>query len=424
MASLDVNISIRVTLENKAEGYTKVNVYLQHINKTVAVNIPNGVAVGRVFRLRGMGNVSESGQTGDAYIRIADIVYASAQPEASEPKRKTVYEGRIHKCPSCGENISSFMASCPSCRYEFRDSEASVSVRELSRKLELASSDKEKADLIRNFPIPNTREDILEFMILASTNIENSFQQEVSEAWSVKFEQAYEKSKILYGEMEEFSRCHDLFLRKKEASRKTIQRNEQKARRLYRKEQSEKSRTRVASFFAKNKEWILPIGIFVALFLFIGSQSIPHKIKEYQLEKLVQEVEQCIDDGDFEEARRKASQIIDDSGWSTDSKRKWNDIRESMFEAITREEVLAGEKICVGMSQKNMKGEEYSDIVTHLERQGFTNVKTEVIADLITGWITSDGEVEKVTINGLTDFDEKSAFEPDSEIVVFYHTFK
>ena len=54
MVSLDVNISIRVTLEKKAEGYTKVNVYLQHINKTVAVNIPNGVAVGRVFRLRVM----------------------------------------------------------------------------------------------------------------------------------------------------------------------------------------------------------------------------------------------------------------------------------------------------------------------------------------------------------------------------------
>lgn len=422
--SLDVNVSLQVVLEGKADGYTKVDIYLKHIDKTVAVNVPNNIEVGRTIRLRGLGHTSPSGQKGDAYVRIAHIDYETIQQESSEPQRKVIYEGNIQKCPSCGESIPGFVASCPTCGHEFRGSRSTLSVRELSHKLEHASSDSVKANLIRNFPIPNTREDILEFMILASTNIENNFQQEVSEAWSVKFEQAYEKSKILYGEAAEFSRCYDLFLRKKEANQQALKRNEREEKRLRQKEEAAKSRDRASKFFEKNKEWMIPIGIFLALFLFVGSWSIPHAVKEHQLEKLVEEVEQCIDAGDFEAARRKANQIIDDSGWSTESEKKWNDIRESLLEAIAREEVLVGDKLYVGMSQKDMKGENYSNIVTHLERQGFTNVKTEAIADLITGWVTKDGSVEKVTINGSTDFDEGSAIEPDAEIVVYYHTFK
>ena len=38
--------------------------------------------------------------------------------------------------------------------------------------------------------------------------------------------------------------------------------------------------------------------------------------------------------------------------------------------------------------------------------------------------LTKDGEVENVTINGLSDFEKESIFEPDAKIVVFYHTFK
>ena len=47
-------------------------------------------------------------------------------------KRETVYEGNIHKCPSCGEVIGSFATKCPSCGHEFRDVNATSSVRELT----------------------------------------------------------------------------------------------------------------------------------------------------------------------------------------------------------------------------------------------------------------------------------------------------
>lgn len=44
--------------------------------------------------------------------------------------------------------------------------------------------------------------------------------------------------------------------------------------------------------------------------------------------------------------------------------------------------------------------------------------------DLVTGWITKDGEVYKVSIDGDSDFDEGDIFPEDAEVVVTYHTFK
>lgn len=145
-------------------------------------------------------------------------------------ERKMVYDGKIHKCPNCGEVLNSFVANCPACGYELRDSKNSSAVEELSRKLEeieqnrdrskvstkilgafnlsdgLTKTDEQKISLIRNFPIPNTKEDLYEFLILSKSNIEidlyentqiKSTRLAVSDAWKAKFEQAYQKAKLL-----------------------------------------------------------------------------------------------------------------------------------------------------------------------------------------------------------------------------------
>ena len=56
--------------------------------------------------------------------------------EESAAKRKTVYEGELHKCPNCGELLDSFVTICPTCGYEIRGAKAANSVRELAAKLE------------------------------------------------------------------------------------------------------------------------------------------------------------------------------------------------------------------------------------------------------------------------------------------------
>ncbi len=80
-------------------------------------------------------------------------------------------------------------------------------------------------------------------------------------------------------------------------------------------------------------------------------------------------------------------------------------------------------KIRVNYSSSDLEGTNYEDVVSKLEKQGFTNIETESIEDLITGWITNDGEVEEVEIDGTTSFSSGSRFRPNTEIVIRYHTF-
>lgn len=80
--------------------------------------------------------------------------------------------------------------------------------------------------------------------------------------------------------------------------------------------------------------------------------------------------------------------------------------------------------ISVPLDAKKYKGENYEVVVQQLEDAGFENVESKAIKDLVTGWITKDGEVESVSIAGDTEFEESEIFSKDSEVVVTYHTFK
>lgn len=149
----------------------------------------------------------------------------------STTQRKTIFDGEIHKCPNCGEILNSFTANCPACGHEIRNSTATSAVTEFARKLELlnkgrtiekkgfASSsahsivDEQMISMIRNFPIPNTKEDLLEFIILAASNINehrydmfeniSGSQKAVSDAWHAKLDQAYQKIRLSFGDAPE-----------------------------------------------------------------------------------------------------------------------------------------------------------------------------------------------------------------------------
>lgn len=171
----------------------------------------------------------------------------SVEGNCISAQRKTVYDGELHKCPNCGEVLESFVANCPACGYEFRGTKNSSTVREFATKLEeiektrpsgkislkevlkdqreVSKTDLGKISLIRSFAIPNTKEDLLEFLVLAASNINlqryNDFdsiseaEQAVSDAWEAKFEQAYQKAVILIGTSPEFENVQKLYEKKK-----------------------------------------------------------------------------------------------------------------------------------------------------------------------------------------------------------------
>lgn len=165
-------------------------------------------------------------------------------------QRKHVFEGSIHKCPNCGEAIDSFVSKCPSCGHEFRDSKSSSALNEFTKKLEEIESTRkqssklgdfanalgvgsnktndQKENLVRNFAVPNNKEDIFEFMILAASNIDSSLfciygntgmmagernsQLKVTKAWVAKFEQAYQKARLTFGSDQDFKNIENIYL--------------------------------------------------------------------------------------------------------------------------------------------------------------------------------------------------------------------
>lgn len=178
------------------------------------------------------------------------------RPFSDNPtERKTVYEGYIHKCPNCGEVMDSFLTVCHSCGYEIRDVRSASSARELAMKLENISAqkmpafeekksvmkmvfgkdfkeedeveealerfesqkDQEKASLIINFSVPNAREDIMEFMILAASNIDvkRGVDDVVTKAWISKLDQVYQKAEISMSGHPDFLQIKEIYDRKK-----------------------------------------------------------------------------------------------------------------------------------------------------------------------------------------------------------------
>jgi hypothetical protein len=103
--------------------------------------------------------------------------------------------------------------------------------------------------------------------------------------------------------------------------------------------------------------------------------------------------------------------------WSSETKKKWDKSRETLIKTIESETKKYARMF------KKYKGENYQSARTELQAAGFTNIKIYVLDDLVNGWWTKDGEVEKVSVNGITDFNVATNFSKDAEIVITYHTF-
>lgn len=112
--------------------------------------------------------------------------------------RHQKFAGEIIKCPNCGEILNAFSLQCPACGYELRNSDSSDSIKEFTRELKNIETERKNnkdggikntfakalgtnttchidqllANRISNFVVPNTKEDIFEFMILAASNID------------------------------------------------------------------------------------------------------------------------------------------------------------------------------------------------------------------------------------------------------------
>lgn len=73
-------------------------------------------------------------------------------------------------------------------------------------------------------------------------------------------------------------------------------------------------------------------------------------------------------------------------------------------------------KIKVGRAAKDFADSDlYSDVVSQLKNMGFTNIRLQRANDLVTGWITKEGTIKTITINGRNDFSSTDSFKYDAD---------
>ena len=273
--------------------------------------------------------------------------------------------GEVKKCPSCGAVAAAFSSSCSECNFEFRNVGANTSVKLLVEKLEKIVAECNKMsfeetnpinrltdtqelkqgrreaeisarqrEVIKNFPIPNTREDILELLhfILPRTKPGFSADKNYS-AWVTKFQEVLNRAKVAFSNdsrmMAEISN--------------------------FEKQQNTSIFMRYVSKYSglnKKQKFIFYYLVFLIVFLglmipFFTGMSSDHdegvENEKARLELIMNDVNDAIKSKDYEVALMLTSQLkweYSDSYSSKDTDqltRAWNEKREKMIETINKE---------------------------------------------------------------------------------------
>ena len=180
--------------------------------------------------------------------KSATVEVVEPEPAAandSEPKKD-----KVKRCPACGEIVGLNDFVCGACGHELRRV-TDGSINELYRRLEVleagrtneegknaegvSKTDALKANAIRYFPIPNTKQDLLEFLVMARGNSQEGdqeYEQVVLDAWRSKFDQAYDKAEALFGDDEDFSKFEKIRKRFEKPSQPRITKNDLEEKRM------------------------------------------------------------------------------------------------------------------------------------------------------------------------------------------------
>lgn len=121
----------------------------------------------------------------------------------SEGVRKQSFVGDIKKCPSCGAEVPSMTAICPECGHEMSNTKVSDVLKEFQAGLVKYEGEEER-DFVASFPIPNTKEDLGNFLSMVAsillTDLQNGSDTERVTSFTSKFQEIMNKVEILLPE--------------------------------------------------------------------------------------------------------------------------------------------------------------------------------------------------------------------------------
>ena len=134
--------------------------------------------------------------------------------------------GDVKKCPRCGEPVEPMAVKCSACGYEFRNVEALKSSQRLAEKLEAINEayrgkkvetnmgfgfkqdttvfevGREQVTAIKSFPVPTTKEDLLDFAISMQSKWNSSTLSDrlagLESAYKAKYDECVNKAQVLF----------------------------------------------------------------------------------------------------------------------------------------------------------------------------------------------------------------------------------
>ena len=135
--------------------------------------------------------------------------------QSENTSTNSLKDGKVYKCPYCGEILPSNVVTCPGCGKEIRDRNLSRAAQKFNDELKQISDKNEKIEFIKTYFIPNNKEDVFEFMFMSSSNYLESYNRdsklEIAEAWLTKVNQCYEKARFLFTNQNDIDQITDIY---------------------------------------------------------------------------------------------------------------------------------------------------------------------------------------------------------------------
>lgn len=149
-----------------------------------------------------------------------DLYIDAQQQKCDQAVEAAAAKKRGKVCPRCGASIQSMQLTCPECGFEFNGQEANKTAAGLLEELSRIDKEKvrhdrehkgfwddsyydddeKKTQIIATWPIPNKKEDLIEFIGICKANLEaigKYDNEQLHKAWKGKSQQVIMKCKLM-----------------------------------------------------------------------------------------------------------------------------------------------------------------------------------------------------------------------------------
>lgn len=238
----------------------------------------------------------------------------SAGSTGTENVRKQEYVGSVKKCPNCGAVVTSLSAVCTNCGHELNSSSTNKLMKEFQEGL-IAYEGEQERDFVAAFPIPNTREDLGNFLSLIAsillTDLKNGADSKRIASFTSKFEDIANKIEVVLPS-EDPLQTQIIKWREKITEAKNIYNEILKKRREANKKIN-KEKKRENSFARRHpgKFWGMLLGIPVGvIFLVLCIWSLTTEGDLYIFHNLSREIENVIEEKEANDFMKDFKQTV------------------------------------------------------------------------------------------------------------------